>query len=55
MISQRSETGQGTLCVKEDTGKYDMWYGVVCKDVMSSCMSAGGSLGGGFLLFIINR
>jgi hypothetical protein len=28
-------------------GKYDMWYGVVCKTVMSSCMSTGGSLGGG--------
>ncbi len=21
----------GIMCVKEDIGKYDMWYGVVCK------------------------
>jgi hypothetical protein len=26
---------------------YDMWYGVTCKTVMSSCMSAGCSLAGG--------
>ena len=44
VISQRSETGRGILCVKEGIGKYDMWYGVVCKDVMSSCMSIGYSL-----------
>ena len=46
-ISQRSEGGRGILCVKEGIGKYDMWYGVVCKVVMSSCMSAGCSLTGG--------
>jgi hypothetical protein len=46
-VSQRSEEGQRILCVKEDIGKYDMWYGVVCKVVvMSSCMSAGCSLAG---------
>jgi hypothetical protein len=37
-VSQLSETGQGIMCVKEDIGKYDMWYGVVCKDVMSSTL-----------------
>ncbi len=30
-ISQRSEVGRGILCSKEDIGKHDMWYGVVCK------------------------
>jgi hypothetical protein len=34
------------MCVKEDIGKYDMWYGVVCKDVMS-WTSAVFSLPGG--------
>ncbi len=29
------------MCAKEGIGKYDMWYGVLCKAVMSSCMSAG--------------
>jgi hypothetical protein len=29
--SQRPERGRGILCVKEGIGKYDMWYGVVCK------------------------
>ena len=29
--SQRSEGGRGILCDKEGIGKYDMWYGVVCK------------------------
>ena len=43
-MSQRSEAGRGILCAKEGIGKYDMWYGVVCKAVMSSCMSAGCSL-----------
>ncbi len=43
----RSEAGQGILCPKEDIGKYDMCYGVVCKTVMSSCMSVGCSLDGG--------
>ena len=38
-VSQRSESGQRILCDKEDIGKYDMWYGVVCQSVMSSCMS----------------
>ena len=47
VVSQRSEVGQRILCDKEDIGKYDMWYGVVCKPVMSSCMSAGCSLAGG--------
>jgi hypothetical protein len=28
-VSQRSEAGQTILCVKEDIGKYGMWYGVV--------------------------
>ena len=46
-VSQRSEAGQGILCAKEGIGKYHMWYGVVCKAVMSSCMSAGCSLAGG--------
>jgi hypothetical protein len=36
---RRSEPEHGILCVKEGTGKYDMWYGVVCQSVMSSCMS----------------
>ena len=41
VVSQRSESGYGILSVKEDIGKYDMWYDVVCKaDVMSSCMSS---------------
>jgi hypothetical protein len=31
VISQRSEEGQGILCAKKVTGKYDMWYGVVCR------------------------
>ena len=44
VISQRSETGRGILCCKEDIGNYDMLYGVVCKSVMSSCMSSGCSL-----------
>ena len=43
-VSQR--LGQRILCVKSDIGKYDMWYGVACKTVMSSSMSAGCSLGG---------
>ena len=30
---------------KEVIGKYDMWYGVVCKDVMSFSMSVIFSLG----------
>jgi hypothetical protein len=34
------------MCTKEDIGKYDMWYGVVCKTVMS-CTSVVFSLGGG--------
>jgi hypothetical protein len=42
----RYETGQGIMCVKEDIGKYDMWYGVVSKAVMS-CTSVVFSLGGG--------
>ncbi len=46
VVSQLSETGQGIMCVKEDIGKYDMWYGVVSKDVMS-CTSVVFSLGGG--------
>jgi hypothetical protein len=46
-ISQRSEEGRGILCAKEGIGKYGMWYGVICKAVMSSCMSAGCSLAGG--------
>jgi hypothetical protein len=46
-VSQRSESGQRIMCVKEDIGKYDMWYGVVCKTVMSSCMSVDCSLPGG--------
>jgi len=29
------------LCAKEGRGTNEMCYGVVCKDVMSSCMSAG--------------
>jgi hypothetical protein len=44
--SQLSETGQGIMCAKEGIGKYDMWYGVVCKAVMS-CTSAVFSLAGG--------
>jgi hypothetical protein len=36
VVSQLSETEQGIMFVKEDIGKYDMWYGVVCKVVMSS-------------------
>jgi len=40
-VSQGSEAGQRILCVKEDIGKYDIWYGVVCKVIMSFCMSAG--------------
>jgi hypothetical protein len=36
VISQRSQLGQGILCVKEGIGKYEMWYGVVCKTVVSS-------------------
>jgi len=35
------------VCAKEGIGKYDMWYGVVCKAVMSSCMSVIFSLAGG--------
>jgi len=35
------------MCAKEGIGKYDMWYGVVCKVVMSSCMSTVFSLEGG--------
>jgi hypothetical protein len=31
VVSQLSEEEQGIMCVKEDIGKYDMWYGVVCK------------------------
>jgi len=31
------------MCVKEGIGKYDMWYGVVCKTVMS-CTSVVFSL-----------
>ena len=46
VVSQRSER-QKILCVKEGIGKYDMWYGVVCKTVMSSSMSSGFSLEGG--------
>jgi hypothetical protein len=46
VVSQLSEGGQGIMCVKEDIGKYDMWYGVVCTDVMSY-MSSVFSLGGG--------
>ncbi len=46
-VSHRSGGGLRILCVKEVIGKYDMWYGVICKTVMSSCMSAGYSLGGG--------
>ncbi len=46
-VSQRSEAGQTILCVKEDIGKYGMWYGVVCKDVMSPYMSDDYSLTGG--------
>ena len=34
-VSQRSESGQGIMCAKEGIGKYDMWYGVVCKAVMA--------------------
>ena len=45
-VSQRSEAGQGILCAKEGTGKYDMWYGEVCKDAMS-CTSTVFSLAGG--------
>ncbi len=43
--------------MKEGIGKYVMWYGMVCKVVMSSYMSVGCSLAGGpnFLLFIMNR
>ena len=47
VVSRRSETEvpeQGILCVKEVMCKYDMWYGVVCKTVISSCMSTGFSL-----------
>ena len=33
-VSQRSEEGQGILCVKEGIGKYDMWYGVVYYESM---------------------
>jgi hypothetical protein len=39
---QMSETEQGITCVKEDIGKYDMWHGVVCKDVMSVVFSPVG-------------
>ncbi len=46
VVSQLSEVEQGIMCVKEDIGKYDMWYGVVCKTVMSST-SVVFSLGGG--------
>jgi hypothetical protein len=46
-VSQRSEVGQRILCGKEDIGKYGMWYGVVCKTVKSSCMSACCSLAEG--------
>ena len=45
-VSQLSEAGQGIMCAKEGIGKYDMWYGVVCKAVMS-CTSAVFSLAGG--------
>jgi hypothetical protein len=34
VILQWSESGRGILCVKEDIGKYDMLYGVVCKVVI---------------------
>ena len=47
MVSQRSESGQGTLAAKAGRGKYDVFYDVlydvVCKAVMSF-MSAGCSL-----------
>jgi hypothetical protein len=36
-VSQQSESGQGLLCVKGDIGKYDMWYGVVCKTCRLAC------------------
>jgi hypothetical protein len=45
-VSQLSEAEQGIMGVKEGIGKYDMWYGVVCKAVMS-CTSAVFSLAGG--------
>ena len=45
-VSQQSEAGQGIMCAKEGIGKCDMWYGVVCKAVMS-CTSAVFSLAGG--------
>jgi hypothetical protein len=32
--SQLSEAEQRIMCAKEGIGKYDMWYGVVCKVVM---------------------
>ena len=47
VISQRSEAGRGMLCAIGGIGKYDKWYGVVCKDVLSSSMSARCSLPGG--------
>jgi hypothetical protein len=42
-VSQPSEAEQGIKFAKEGIGKYDMWYGVVCKAVMS-CTSAVFSL-----------
>jgi hypothetical protein len=45
-VSQLSEARQGIMCAKEGIGKYGMWYGVVCKAVMS-CTSAVFSLAGG--------
>ncbi len=46
LISQLLKAGQGIMCGKEDIGKYEMWYGVVCKAVIS-CTSAVFSLAGG--------
>ncbi len=37
---------KGILSAKKGIGKYYMWYGVVCKAVMSSFMSSGSSLAG---------
>jgi hypothetical protein len=58
VVSQLSESGQGIMCTKEGIGKYDMWYGVVCKTVMSWTSSVF-SLGGGrdtvsFLVIPVN-
>ncbi len=54
-VSQRSESGQRILCDKEDIGKYDMWYGVVCEVVMSLCMSVGCSLARGCDIMMVTH